>query len=240
MNKILKVFLKNMFTQKGFYICILISFFLNIALTFISGIISNTDNSITVADQLRSLFGSGLDITQTIFITLFVCADFADGAAKNYIARGYSRRQILTCKFIVTLVGILVFYVIQIIGAFIFFSKNGLGFIPGDFLYILGCIASTIATVGLYVVIANTVEKLGTAIMINILLPSIIVLILPIITNVLNLKIELISYWVGNLAMIMSKIPTIKELLLVVGISLVYLILLFEFSNYIIKRKEVK
>lgn len=240
MNRIIKVFLKNMFTQKGFYICILIAFILNVFLSFFTNVILSDVKSTTVANQISSLFGSGLDITQVIFITLFVCADFTDGAAKNYIARGYTRRQILTGKFIVTLIGIAVFYLVESLGIFILFSKHGLGFTSGDGIYFIGSIASIIATVGLYVVIANTVEKLGTAMMINILLPSIIVLVLPILTKVLKLSFNLSEYWVSNLIMLLPKVPTGKDLLLVIGIAFIYLIVLFEFSNYIIKRKEVK
>lgn len=240
MNKIIKVFLKNLFTQKGFYICILIAFVLDVFIPFFSNIVLKSGQPITSSSQICSLFGSGVGIIQTIFITLFVCADFTDGAAKNYIARGYTRREILTSKFIVTLIGISVFYLVEVLGAFILFSKNGLNFTSSDFMYILGCIACIIATTGLYVVIANTVEKLGTAMMINIILPSVIVLALPILDSVLKLNGNLISYWVSNLTMLMSKAPTGKELFSVIGMSIIYLVILFEFSNFIIKRKEVK
>lgn len=241
MKKMIKVFLKNIFTQKGFYICLLIAFALNIFISYVSHVlVGNNAQPSTVADQMLPLLGSGVDITQTIFITLFVCADFTDGAVKNYIARGYTRRQILTCKFIVALIGIAAFFLFEILGIFVLYGKNGLGFEAGNWLYILGSIASIIATVGLYVVVANTAEKLSTAIMINILLPMIITLVLPLLTTAFHLKVTLSSYWVSNLGTLLSKVPTTSELLQVIGISFVYLVILFEISNFIIRRKDVK
>ena len=115
-----------------------------------------------------------------------------------------------------------------------------MGFEAGNLLYILGSLMTSVATIGLYVIIANTAEKLGPAMMINIILPTVVGLVTPLLTKLFKLSFDLSNYWVTGLTGLMSKVPTTSELLQVFGISIVYLIILFELSNFIIKRKEVK
>ena len=239
MNRITKVYLKNIFTQKGIYICIGISALIGIIIPFITEFFVKTDAVKTAGSEVISVFTSGVGLLQVIYITLFVCSDFTDGAAKNYIARGYTRRQILFSKFIASLIAVAAFYIFEAFLAFVLYAKNGIGFEAGNLLYILGSLTTSVAVVGLYVIIANTAEKLGTAIVINIMLPNVIGLLLP-LANKLFDGVKLENYWIANLTELMSKAPTVTELIEVVGIAIVYLIILFEVSNYIIKKKEVK
>ena len=237
MNRIIKVYLKNIFTQKAFYVCLGINCIL-ILIGFITTFFIKSNEVHTAWKEMLEIFTGGVDVAMIIFITLFVCSDFTDGAAKNYIARGYTRRQLLTSKFIVSLIAIAVFYVVEALFAFALYAKNGIGFEAGNLLYILGLLVASVATVGLFVVIANTVEKLGTAMMINIILPTMTGMLFPLLSKLINFDIS--SYWITGLPGLMSNVPTIGEFFLVIGIALVYLILLFELSNYIIKKKEVK
>ena len=237
MNRIIKVYLKNIFTQKAFYVCLGINC-LVILIGFITTFFVKSDVVHTAGSEIVSVLTSGIDIIITVFITLFVCSDYTDGAAKNYISRGYTRRQILTSKFIVSLIAVGVFYLAEAFLAFVLYAKNGLGFEPGSLLQVLGSFAAATATTGLYVVLANTIEKLGTAMMINIILPTTIGIVFPLLSKLVNFDIS--KYWVTGLPDLMSDVPTISEFLLVLGISLAYLVVLFEVSNYIIKKKEVK
>ena len=239
MNRIIRVYLKNIFTQKGIYICIGISALIGIIIPFITEFFVKTDAIKTAGSEVISVFTSGVGLLQVIFITLFVCSDFTDGAAKNYIARGYTRRQILFSKFIAALVAVAAFYVVEAFLAFILYAKNGIGFEAGNLLFILGSLVTSVAVVGLYVIIANTAEKIGTAIVINLMLPNVIGLVLP-LANKLFEGVKLENYWILNLTNLMSKVPTFTEFLEVVGIAFVYLVILFEVSNYIIGKKEVK
>ena len=240
MNRIIKVYLKNVFTQKGFYICLLINTILSVALPFMLGALTQTGEKMTVASVVLTALSSGEGIIETIFITIFVCNDFSEGATKNFIARGYTRRQLLTAKFFVSVISTMVFLLVNIVGTFVFYSKNGMGFDSSIILYVIGSLAVLFANVGLYVVISNTVEKLGIAIAINLILPNVVSLLFPAISAITKSDVNFSNYWISGLTGLMSYTPTIKEMLLVVGLSFAYLIILFEISNYIIKKKEVK
>ena len=153
MNRIIKVYLKNIFTQKAFYVCLGINCLL-ILIGFISTFFIKSNVVHTAWREMLGIFTSGVDVVMIIFITLFVCSDFTDGAAKNYIARGYTRRQLLTSKFIVSIIAIAVFYVVEALFAFALYAKNGIGFEAGNLLYILGLLAASVATVGYAVYMA--------------------------------------------------------------------------------------
>ena len=128
-----------------------------------------------------------------------------------------------------------------IIGEFIFFSKNGLGFDKSIVLYVIGSLFAIAATnVGLYVVISNTAEKIGAAMAINLILPNFIGMVFPIISVITKTKIDYSNYWIGGLTGFMSTTPNLNQTLLVVGLSLLYLVILFEINNLIIKKKEIK
>ena len=240
MNRIIKVYLKNVFKQKGFYICLAINTIISSILPFILGELTGFGESVSVSSEVLSALASGVGIVETIFITIFVCNDFSEGTTKNFIARGYTRRQLLIGKFIVSVLATLVFLLAYIAGIFIFYGKNGISFDSSIILYIIGSLAALVANVGLYVVISNTVEKIGIAITANLLLPNVVNLLFPAINLIAKTKIDFSKYWITGLTNLMSNTPTVKEMLLVVGLSIVYLVLLFELSNFIIKKKEIK
>ncbi len=240
MNRIIKVYLKNVFKQKGFYICLAISFMISIIIPFIFTIVMKSYGEVKVSNEIIGTLIGGVGIIETIFITIFVCSDFSEGATKNYIARGYTRRQVLNAKFIVSIIAVLAFMLSYIVGIFILYAKNGLSFDKTIIYYIIACLASLIANVGLYVVISNTAEKLGTAIAINLILPRAVSLISPLIGLISKSKINFSNYWITGLNNLLSETPTLKETLIVVSFSIVYLVLLFEISNLIIKKKEIK
>ena len=78
------------------------------------------------------------------------------------------------------------------------------------------------------------------AIAINLVLPNILGLVFPAIKLITKSAVDFFKYWISNLTELMSKTPKVNEVLLVVVLALAYLVLLFEISNYIIKKKEVK
>ncbi len=240
MNRIIKVYLKNVFTQKGFYICLFISSLLSLVFPFMLNVFSKTVNDIKVSSEIITALTGGVGIVETIFITIFVCNDFQEGATKNFISRGYTRRQLLTAKFLVSLIATLAFLLVNIVGIFVLYGKNGINFDNSIILYTIASLAALVVNVGLYVVISNTAEKLGIAIAINLLLPNVVGLLFLAISAAIKTDIILSNYWITGLTSLLSEPPVFNEMLLVVGLSLAYLVLLFEISNFIIKRKEVK
>lgn len=239
MGRLLKVYLKNIFQQKTYYICMGISLVMTIILPFILGLFIKTTDTITFADRVVDCFK--IDLIVIIFIALFVCSDFTDGTAKNFIARGYTRRQILYGKYIASLISIFAYFLVGLLFTFIFFAKDGINLTSTDFLKIIAALVTAVATTGLYVIISNTAEKISTAIIITILLFTSFGLMLDGIEHLLKLKFDLSNYWIANLNNLMTvKNAGIMDLLKVVGVAGIYLVILFELSNFIIKKKEVK
>ena len=65
--------------------------------------------------------------------------------------------------------------------------------------------------------------------------------VLVLITSILKLNFPISIYWITQLyTLIPEEGAQIIDLIKVIGLTILYLILLFELSNFIIKRKEVK
>ena len=238
MKRVLRVYLQNIFKQKTYYICAGISILIGVVLPFVLSLFIKSEEAMTFGSRLVSSFK--LDIVIIIFITLFTCSDFTDGTSKNFIARGYTRRQLLYGKYFACLIAVGVFFVACALLTFVFFAKDGISFGKSDFLMIIAALVTATASIGLYVIMANTAEKVSTGMMINILLYSFAGLLFTGIESLLKLDFSLSNYWVSGLNGLMPENAGFTDLLLVVGVALVYLVLLFELSNFIIKKKEVK
>ena len=238
MKRLLKVFLQNIFKQKGFYVCLGISVAIGLIIPFILGLfIKSNDLNMAFSQRLIDCFK--LDIILVIFISLFVCSDFTDGTAKNYIARGYTRRQILYAKYIAILISIFIYFIACMLLTFALYAKDGVNLTSTNILVLVGTCIATMAMAGLYVVIANTAEKLSAGMTFNIIIYSFAGLAFTGIGALLKVK-DLENYWLPNIANTMPKNAGIVDLLFVIGIAAIYLVVLFELSNFIIRRKEVK
>ena len=238
MGRVLKVYLQNIFKQKTYYICAGISLLIGIILPFFLTMFMKGVDETTLADKIVDSFK--IDILLVIFITLFTCSDFTDGTSKNFIARGYTRRQLLYGKYFASLIAVFIYFIVGAILNFIFFAKDGISFSSSDFLMILAALVTVLASVGLYVIVANTSEKVSAGITINIILFSFAGLLFTGIQSLLKLNVNIANYWIPNLNQLMPKNAGMVDLLIVVGISIAYLVALFEISNFIIKKKEVK
>ena len=238
MSRLLKVYLRNIFKQKGYYVCTGISLLIGVIIPFIISLFIKSTDTITLASRIVDSFK--VDIIIVIYITLFVCSDFTDGTAKNFIARGYSRRQILYGKYLASLIAVGVYFLGCLAFTLAFFAKDGLNFTISDLYMILAAIATAVASTGLYVIVANTAEKVSTGIAVNIIMFSFFSLLLEGLTTLLKLNINLSNYWITGLTSLMGEKAVLVDLFKVICIAAVYLVLLFEISNFIIKKKEVK
>ena len=238
MNRLLKVYLINIFKQKGFYICLGIELFFSVIVSILASSFGATP-PVLVADGILEVLQVG--IIPIIFITLFVCSDFTDGATKNFISRGYTRRQILYAKYIASVIAIFTFFIVDSLFAFIGFRKNGLGFDEHIIICIIGYLIASLAATGFYVIVSNTLEKLSMAITTNILIYVFVPALCLLADRLLKLDFSTSTYFVSFLTgLLPPKNATINDLLLVTGLSIGYLVLMFEISNVIIKKKEVK
>lgn len=238
MKRLLKVYLLNIFKQKGFYICLAIDVVISVLIGIISSKVSH-DTTTTIASQLPSVFT--VSIVPTIFITLFVCSDYTDGATKNFIARGYTRRQLLLGKYFAVLIALLVWFLVEALVVIIGYAPNGFGFDNTFVILLIGYIMASIAGAGFFVITSNTLEKVSLALTVNMLVSSFIPIIATILIATLKINFDIQAYWVTTLgALLPEKNAGIMDLVKITALSLGYLVLLFELSNVIIKRKEVK
>ena len=238
MNRLLKVYLLNIFKQKGFYICLFINLLFTVLLPYVAELFVKSA-AIPVADRIIQLVDVGL--IAMIYITIFVCSDYTDGAAKNFISRGYTRRQVLYAKFIASLIAVFSFFALNAIVTFAVFFDNGMKFDKSKIIILIGSLIASVAAIGFYVITSNTIEKLSTAITVNVIVYSLVPAAFLLIMTISKIDFDISNYWITGISGLIPKENAgITDLLKVIGITTGYLVLLFELSNYIIKKKEVK
>ena len=238
MKRLLKVYLLNIFKQKSFYICLAIDLFLSVIIGIIASKFSDQPGP-TVGANLPGIFT--VTIIPAIYITIFATSDFTDGATKNFIARGYTRRQLLYGKYLASIIAIFTFFIVEGIVHTLGYMGNGFGFDEIFVIKMVGAIISSFAAIGFYVIVSNTLEKLSMAMTFNIILLSFFPMVSSILNSLLKIDFNIQGYWVTSLFSIIPETNAgIIDLLKVLGLTVGYLIILFELSNFIIKRKEVK
>ena len=135
MKNLIKLQFRNLFHNKLFYVCLIITL-LSPILDFIAEIVipnipSLAENILKDGIKYTKVFpefidflSGGIGLIGKIFIALFCCFDFTEGTTKNIIARGYSKTQFLLSKYITTTIGLFIMYIITFFLTFILFIKN--------------------------------------------------------------------------------------------------------------------
>ena len=111
MIKLLKLQLRNVFRNKLFYVCLILLLIPIIAMKFVGNLIPDME-PIKVLPQILDFLKGEPALISIIFIILFTCLDFSEGTAKNIIARGYTKIELLFSKYIVSLIGLFIMYII--------------------------------------------------------------------------------------------------------------------------------
>ena len=247
MHKLLKMQLRNIFHSKLFYVCLGITLLLSPILSLVAQVALN---GVTLADEMFvaepskvfpeivSFVGGEVSLVTTVFIALFCCLDFNEGTAKNIIARGYTKTKYLFSKYLATIIGVFVMYLITFVVTFILFIKNGIGFETSLLFELLNGFIYVLAVIIMFSTISIIFEKNGTAIIACLFAPNIISLVLSLLDNYLHLNVA--KYWIDNVPKIYLNNPTTGNFLLTTlyyGIYIVFFVLL---GNYLFKNKEVK
>ncbi len=236
MIKLLKLQLRNIFHNKLFYICLL----LTIATPIVTFITTNSLKATPpkVFPEIKSFLASEVGIIGVIFIAIFACLDFNEGTTKNIIARGYTRTQLLLSKYIATLIGLFIMYIVTIILTFIFFTKNGLGYESSMLYSFINSIVGIIAYTIFYTTMSFLLEKNGSAIIASLFIPNILSIGLGLIDSKLNLNIS--NYWIDNVSNQFLKKTTFQNLLWSILFYGIYIVAFSVIGTLILKKKEIK
>ena len=158
----------------------------------------------------KAAIGSSFSLFAGIFIGIFATEDFAQHTNKNIIARGYSRLQLYFSKYIVSLVILIAFALLQVLvslslGA-IMFGDGGLSIDDNLAIIIFGQLLCILAYHSLFFGISYAISKTAGAIIINVLVTQAVTTILTLIDIFLNNEeLVLTYYWIDGVLSNLSQ-----------------------------------
>ena len=222
MAKLLRFELRKLFQNKVFYICIAISLVMIIitTLTFkaFSDLIAQAAEETgtlepstiyTSLSLLKSAFSNGnISLVGGVMIAILVSEDYTNDLTKNIYSKGYSREQLYFSKYITYLVAFLIMMIIGMIASFFFgFALDGLGTMGENYiLSILGIIIIGIAFYTIYFGIAILLKKLGGAIAIGIIGPTVISLLLAMADSFIKVdNFKMSEYWLDTRVSLLAQ-----------------------------------
>lgn len=237
MCKLLKLNFINLFANKLFYVCLLLLLSSPI-FNYIGSLNADNLENYKVFTQIMNFLSSEISLISIIFISLFACFDYTEGTMKNIIARGFTRSQVLFSKYVVSIVGLFIMYLITILLTFVLFRQNGIGYEQSMLLPLINRSITIIAHIFLFVTLASLFEKNSSSIIACLFVPTIIVTCLNLIDS--NLKMDISKFWLDNISNDFNSNPSISNFYNTIGVYLIYIIIFIIFGNKMIKKKEIK
>lgn len=238
MMRLIKLQLRNVFHNKLFYICLGLFLALSIAVPYFSATALKVNVPLKVLPQIGDFLSSELGIVTSIFVAIFCCLDFNEGTTKNIIARGYTRMQLLISKYLVSAISVFIMYGIAIVVMFILYSHNGIGYDSNMPLLFINYLFKIMASIIFYGTISFLLEKNSSAIIASIFIPTLIPAIIGFLDS--NFKLKMSQYLLSNVTDILTKNPTIINLLYTIVIYLIYIFVFILIAKLILKKKEIK
>ncbi len=164
------------------------------------------DMGISVIVQM--MFSSVSALIVAIFASIYVFGDYANGAIKNVVGKGYSRSEVFLSKFVGTVVGTIVMQVVMILGVLlceaVILGGNRLG------AAVLGEICSytaiqlllETALTGIIVTISQICRNLGAGIAISacmIMFSSFVTAGINALLKLMDINVNVCNYWILDL-----------------------------------------
>lgn len=237
MRKLIKSQFRLVFHNKLFYICLALVVLLDPIFRF-SGILDSATRHSLVFPGIAGFFEGQLDIIGIVFIVVFCCYDFNDGTTKNIIGRGYTRKQLILSKYIVSLLSLFIIYAVTCLLYFVLFIKNGFGF-ESDLVYpLINSIVSIIAYTVIYGTVALLIEKNGYSIVVCLFAPNIINLALGIADS--KFKMNISQFWIEGGANKFLEKPTFGNLSLSILYYVVYIVIFAFIAIKVSESREIK
>lgn len=256
MKDLLKLEFRKLKRQKSFYIilAIMLAFIVISMLTtkLLAGLADQINEigaefgeTFSVAGEsvlLGFLSAGNFSLLTAIFVGIVVCDDYENHIIKNIFARGYSRSDFYFAKFIYLVVATSIMFVASValsaVLSELLFGINGdIGKIA--LLISLQYLAS-LAGVSLYFFISVAVKKLGGAIALNIIVPSIVALLLGLFDELIKTdKFSIAKYWYSSFTNSLSDITVDKNRIIVCGVlSAIYLLVFMLLGHKFNERTE--
>ena len=251
MDRLLKFEFRKLRSQKVFYISLAIIF----GYTLVSALIAKFTYdlaaqlaaeegfimpAISSAEQIMNAANGGLlTLLLAIAVPIIVTEDFDQGIIKNIYAKGFSRGSVYFAKLIYAAACATALFAAQIlcttfsfgiIYGFEWVGWKGFGLLWAQYLAYL-------ATFAFYFTISASFKKVGSSIAINIFIPSVIGLLLNLISLALAKEdFSLANYWIAALLPDLSEFAVTGERILECIIASVVYIGAFITGGYFINR----
>ena len=158
---------------------------------------------------LSAVSDSLLVLLCAIAVPIIVVEDYEHGIVKNVYAKGYERGQVYFAKLVYSAACVTLLFIAEIICAslingivfgFEWVGGKGFGLICAQYL-------AFIATFSFYFAVSSSFKKTGASIAINIFMPSVVAILLDLITLALgNENLILTNYWISSLLSDLSSI----------------------------------
>lgn len=250
MNKLINFEMRKLSKTKSFYISsiIILAF---VCINILTSKMLSTSNDIQAATNLsgwsalKNSLSSGMVLMISgIFTALLVCEDETSGTLKNIYARGYSRSSVFFSKYLTSLFSIMIFAFISMASTFLIASilwGNDVTLGENFILSIVTQLLIVIAYHAIYFVISIFLGKVGSAIAINIVAPSIIGLLLTMCDAFIKSNnFKLSSYWLDSLfSKLREANVTDHWLITAIVLSIIYLVISLSIGYSLNQKKEI-
>lgn len=247
MNKLVKFELRNLFKQKSFLICLIISSALIIIGILASNFLNKMAEQAGETDILLGVnafdsfmgyvAGGNLGLLLAITISIYFGSEASDGTIKNIIAKGYKRSEFFITKVICVVVMTLIFIITGLLLNYLMCLIMGIDLGSFDIVK-LGCVSfAVIAEAVMFSSLSFIIFKTGANIVANICIPMLLPLALTLFDVLLKLDVAISDFWIENtfrLYAISSKIP------FMIIVSICYIIVFCILGITLTKRKEIK
>lgn len=253
MGKMLLFELRKLFRQKSFYICGIVVTAIMILSVFmcysVEQVMNHMDGMSNMMSEyngcymlLSAIPSASVSLILAIFISIYVCSEYSDMTIRNIIARGYTRAQFYVTKLVVSCLVAVIYIVLVWLAAFSLGTLiwgMGDGFAPGMVLRNLAIqVLVTLGEVAMYHFFAALFQKLGAAIALGILVPTLMRPGVMAIDYLTKYKYDFADYFsteaLNNVANVAADHKTVLHA--VIG-GFVYLVL-FGVAGWLVSRRR--
>lgn len=247
MSNMIKFEMRKLFSSKAIYICSGVVVFI-IALTAI--IFSASSGSAEMGEEtysglymlITAMSGASMDLVLAVLIPLCICNEFSDGMTKSIVGRGYSRGKLYISKYITSIICTLILSIVCWITGFLLgtiFWGIGKGWSIQLIPIMLSQLIVMLVVSTASFLFAIVIRKTAGAIAMGILMPSVVVLVLSLVDNIIkNSSFQFSDYWISTFLMEISNVSVKTNILSKTSMFSILYILIFLVIGYICLRKS--
>lgn len=246
MSRLFKFELRKLFKTKSLYICTAITVLISFIIIIVSKASTSSPDTVVTATTVKQILLSTIQTSMfgmisSIFVSLFACTDYDQQTIKNIYAKGYSCDLVYLAKYLVSLIGIALMFVVTLLLNFVFsLLLLDMGSESGNFAGLLSCqLLYVLIYATLVFAISIMIRKTGIAIATSIAAPILLSLIINLIEAGLKLTDGPISkYWFENFLSDFSSLQTTaSRLWTCIGLSFAYGAAFFA-CGFLVNRKR--